>query len=138
MKGDMKLTIELPRIPTIELVAIEGLNRLAAHMGISDQKIGEARILVSEAIINAFEHSGDQNQNVVVEFTITEEKLVIFVQDYGEGFDPEKIDDPDIFEKIGAKNKRGWGLKLMKSMSDDFHIESGLSGTKINITKNLK
>ena len=49
MKDTVTLKISLPKIPDIELVAIEGLDRLAHHLGIADQKIGEAKVLVTEA-----------------------------------------------------------------------------------------
>lgn len=129
------LKIELPKIPDIELVALEGLNRLARYLDISDEKIGEARILVTEAIINGLEHGGDDNPGVNVEFTMTAKELTIFVRDYGKGFELSSVEDPDIHKKFGTKNKRGWGLKLMKSMSDDFRIESNSGGTKITIKK---
>lgn len=137
MADAVTLKIELPRIPDIELVAIEGLDRLARHLGIADEKVGEARILITEAIINGFEHGGNDNNRVDVEFTIDAKELVVFVRDYGKGFDPAGVEEPDIAAKLGTQNKRGWGLKLMKSMSDDFRIESNQSGTKITIKKLL-
>jgi anti-sigma regulatory factor (Ser/Thr protein kinase) len=137
MKDAVTLKMTLPKIPDIELVAIEGLERLARHMGIADEKVGEARILVAESVVNALEHSGDDNPTVRVEFTLTTKELVIFVRDYGKGFEPSTAEDPDISTKLGSKNKRGWGLKLMKSLSDGFHIESGKTGTRITITKLL-
>jgi len=137
MKENIKLKMLLPRIKDIELVAIEGMDRMARHMGIADEKISEAHILVTEAVINAFEHSGQKNPKVRIEFELTPKKLIIFVRDYGKGFKPDDIEEPDINKKMGSPNKRGWGLKLMKSMSDDFVIESDENGTKITIIKNL-
>ncbi len=138
MGDTLVLKIELPRIPDIELVAVEGLNRLAHHLGIQEEKIGEASIVLTEAIINAFEHGSPETDGKVnVEFTITSKELVIFVRDYGKGFNPDNVAEPDIRKKLGTPDKRGWGLKLMKSLSDDFRIESTPSGTTITIKKLL-
>jgi serine/threonine-protein kinase RsbW len=137
MKDAFSLKVSLPKIPDIELVAIEGLDRMARHLGIGDQKVGEAKVLVTEAIINALEHSGDDNPVVKVEFTMTKEELIILIRDYGKGFEPSAVQDPNIRDKMGTKDKRGWGLKLMKTMSDDFRIESNNTGTKITIKKLL-
>jgi len=137
MKDAISLRVSLPKIPDIELVAIEGLERLAHHLGITDEKIGEARVLVTEAIINALEHSGEENPSVEVEFTMTKQELIILVKDYGRGFEPSSVQAPDIRSKMGTKDKRGWGLKLMKTMSDDFRIESDAHGTRITIKKLL-
>ncbi len=138
MKDAVRLNIALPKIPDIELVALEGLDRLARHLGIDDGKIGEAKIIVTEAVVNAMEHAGAKDPVVRVEFTMTPKELIVFVRDYGSGFEPADVEDPDIWNKLGAKSKRGWGLKLMKSLSDDFRIVSNKNGTKITIRKLLK
>lgn len=137
MQENIKLKMTLPKIRDIELVAIEGMDRMANHMGIPDEKISEAHILVTEAVINALEHSGQDQPRVSLQFELSPEKLIIYVCDTGTGFNPERIEEPDINKKMGSKNKRGWGLKLMKSLSDDFLIESDENGTKITIIKNM-
>ena len=138
IQNSISLKIYLPRIPDVELVAMQGLDQMANYLGIPPEKTGEAKIMVAEAIINALEHAGDKNPQVRVEFKMSKEKLVIFVRDYGKGFDPASIEEPDIKDKLHSMNKRGWGMKLMKSMADDFIIESKATGTKITLIKILK
>jgi anti-sigma regulatory factor (Ser/Thr protein kinase) len=137
MQEPVQLKMTLPKIPDIELVALEGLERLSRHLGIAEEKIGEARIIVTEAITNAFEHGGDRNPVCDVEFTLTPKEVIIYVRDYGEGFEPSAVETPDIEAKLKGGSKRGWGLNLMKSLSDDFRIQSDAHGTRITIKKLL-
>lgn len=108
MEHNIHLGIKLPKVQDIELVALEGLQLMGSHFGISDDKVGEARILVTEGIINAMEHSGEDNPYVNVDFTMTKEKLVILITDYGKGFEPDSVEEPEISAKLASPNKRGW------------------------------
>ncbi len=135
MEDAVILKMTLPKIPDIELVALEGLERLAKQLGIADDKTGEAKIMVTEAIINAFEHAGEKNRSVRVEFTMTQKELTIFVRDYGTGFDPQDVAVPNPAGTQGSSRKRGWGLHLMKTLADDFRIESNKRGTRITLKK---
>jgi len=137
MDQHIKLEVKLPKVHDIELVALEGLELMGHHLGITEEKIGEARILVTEGVINALEHSGNEVPYVNVDFTMTKEKLIILITDFGKGFVPSEVEEPNIINKISSDNKRGWGIKLMKSLSDGFEIDSGENGTKITITKNI-
>ena len=136
-QNSVVLKMFLPKIPSAELVAIQALDQMANYFGIPSETMGEAKIMVTEAVINALEHSGDGNRQVRVEFKMSKEKLIIFVRDYGTGFNPASIQEPDIKDKLHSRNKRGWGMKLMKNMADDFIVESKPTGTKITLTKNL-
>ncbi|MEE9429914.1 MAG: ATP-binding protein [Melioribacteraceae bacterium] len=137
MNPNISLIIKLPNVPNIELVALEGLRLMGGYLGISEDKIGEAKIIVTEAIINALEHAGKKNPFVKVDFVMTKEKLIITIADFGKGFIPSKVAEPNIVDKIKGGSTRGWGLKIMKSMSDGFEIKSDENGTIIIITKNL-
>ena len=69
---------------------------------------------------------------------MTKKELTIFVRDYGSGFDPDTVEKPKIAKKVaGESHKRGWGLQIMRSMSDDLRIDSNHGGTRIKITKLL-
>ena len=114
---------------------------LAVSVGLSEDEADEVRLAVIEAVINAIEHGRNEKGRVHVSFSTSTNpaRLAVTVGDSGGGFDPSKVAAPNIVEKIGTKQrKRGWGLKLMRSLMDEVIIDSSSEGTRVTLIKKPK
>jgi len=129
-------TVELtiPVMPDMELLATQTSAAVAKHMNLDDEKTAEINMALSEACINAFEHS-ESTSEIEIHFRISDDSLVIQVTDSGKGFDKSKVDIPNIEEKISSNYKRGWGLKLIEELMDTVKFDSSDEGTTVTMTK---
>jgi serine/threonine-protein kinase RsbW len=142
MAGDAVLrevTLALPMAPEIEIEASQTAAAVAESMDMSPDRIGEVRMAVVEACINALEHSHAHDGEVFLTFEVLGEKapetLRITVRDTGIGFVPERVDEPRIEDKLKSQRKRGWGLKIMRGLMDEVEIRSGAEGTIVVMSK---
>jgi serine/threonine-protein kinase RsbW len=143
MAGDVvmkEVTLALPMVPEIELEAGKTATAVAESMNMSPDRIGEVQMAVVEACINAIEHSRARDREVYVTFEVLgggqiPEKLRITVRDTGVGFEPERMDEPRIEDKLNARRKRGWGLKIIRGLMDEVEIHSGAEGTIVVMSK---
>ena len=129
-------TVELtiPVLPDMELLATQTSAAVAKHMNLDEEKTAEINMALSEACINAFEHSGSESE-IEIHFKISKDSLIIQVTDSGKGFDKSKVDIPNIEEKISSDYKRGWGLKLIEELMDTVKFDSSKEGTTVTMIK---
>ena len=129
-------TVELtiPVLPDMELLATQTSAAVAKHMNLDEEKTAEINMALSEACINALEHSGSESE-IEIHFKISKDSLIIQVTDSGKGFDKSKVDIPNIEEKISSDYKRGWGLKLIEELMDTVKFDSSKEGTTVTMTK---
>jgi len=132
---EKEIKVSIPMLPDMELAVSRLASALAESINLHQDKIDEIKMALIEACLNAFEHSNSKDQMVHVRFRIKPEELEIIVRDYGIGFNPTDIEEPDIHAKINAEDKRGWGFKIMGTLMDDLRVESSKSGTQIIMTK---
>ena len=132
-KPIVELTI--PVLPDMELLATQTSAAVAKHMNLDEEKTAEINMALSEACINAFEHSESKSE-IEIHFKISDDRLIIQVTDSGKGFDKSKVDIPNIEEKISSEYKRGWGLKLIEELMDKVKFDSSEEGTTVTMTKN--
>jgi serine/threonine-protein kinase RsbW len=79
-----------------------------------DKDIFATRILLEEAILNAFRHGncGDPAKGVHIRYCVDPDRVLVQVEDEGCGFDPDQVPDPTSPENIDRSSGRG--LLLMK------------------------
>jgi serine/threonine-protein kinase RsbW len=83
---------------------------------------------VRESVINAIKHGNklDYAKQVDVTFVIGEENIAIYVRDYGEGFDPDKIPNP--LDPTNLLNPSGRGIFYMRTFMDEVIFSSHPQG----------
>jgi len=138
-----EIQLTIPVAPEMEIAATAQVAALGEWMELGRDKIDEVKMAVVEACINAFEHSGTLDHKVELKFRVASESgadggrtfLEVDVLDNGHGFDPSRVTAPQIGEKLRAPHKRGWGLRIIRSLMDDVRIVSGERGTMIVMRK---
>jgi serine/threonine-protein kinase RsbW len=94
---------------------------------LDDDAVHWVGVAVRESVINAIKHGNRENpdKQVHVEFSFLSsdgpEHLEIRVQDEGEGFDPEEVDDPLAPENLLKASGRG--IFFMRSFMDELVLQ---------------
>ncbi len=134
---EVKLTLHLE--PNMELEACDKASTVAEGMQMRADKVDEVRMAVVEACINAIEHSRSKDGKLYLTFSVLgtdePETLRITVSDRGVGFDPAKVVEPTIEDKLHAASKRGWGLKIIEGLMDSVVVQSNDDGTSVVMSK---
>jgi anti-sigma regulatory factor (Ser/Thr protein kinase) len=130
-----EINLTIPIIPDMEVAATNTAEAVLRFMHFDADQIDEVKHALIEACINAFEHSQSQEGNVYIKFVMQSDELVVVIQDFGQGFEPDGVEKPVLEQKFGHSYKRGWGLTMMESLMDSVAIDSGANGTRITMTK---
>ncbi|MFW6255766.1 MAG: ATP-binding protein [Candidatus Sumerlaeota bacterium] len=127
----------LPPEADMELVAAGTLEKLALRCGFDSTSIGQMKMAVLEACLNAIERSHNSEKMVRVYFDNDDENFIILIENEGVTFDPQMVEEPSLEKKVGQANKRGWGLHLMRKFMDKVTFEPFERGTRLRLEKRL-
>jgi serine/threonine-protein kinase RsbW len=125
----LQYELTLPMAPDAELVAAGTTEKIALLTGFDEKTMGEVRMAVIEACINAFEHSDSPDKRVYLTFAVEEDRLLVVVRDFGKGFDPAQVEEPPLL------TPRGWGLRFIKRFMDQVEFKDIAPGTELRMTK---
>ena len=100
---------------------------------IDEDIIFDIHVGSEEALRNAMVHGNQSNPNKKVKIytEISDNKVIISVEDEGEGFDPGKLPDPTVGENLLKESGRG--VYLIKHLMDESRYEN--DGRKVVMIK---
>ena len=120
--GDSPVTKTV--IPSVmsEMVPVQQaiIDEVETH-GYTKEAVFAIRLALEEALANAIRHGndGDPEKQVIVESSVTEERLWVRITDEGYGFDPNKVEDPTLDENLCRSHGRG--VMLMRAYMTEVH-----------------
>ncbi len=133
---EMKIPAK-PEFVGIVRLTVSGIaNRLGFHF----EAIEDLKIAISEAITNTVQHAyrKDHEGEVLVNFSMYEDRLETVVADCGESFDITKkntvMNTANPKEMIRNLREGGFGLHLIEALMDKVDIQND-SGVIVTMTK---
>lgn len=125
MPEPSQLDISIPSSTTEGLAVQEQIIALMEQHDYSMKDVFAMRLALEEAITNAIKHGnkGALDKQVTISATVSDDALLVEVQDEGDGFDPEDVPDPTDDEHIDRPSGRG--LMLMRAYLDRVEYSDG-------------
>ncbi len=123
----------IPMGEDTELIAAYAVEELARRHSFETKAINQIKTALVEACINATEHSHSPDRKIYQKFTLEDNKITITISNRGLRFKGKETKEIN-----PEKGRRGWGLKLMRSLMDEVKFEQVDDGTKISLVKYLE
>jgi serine/threonine-protein kinase RsbW len=156
--GDIdEVEMILPMGGDYEVLAATTAEQIARRLSFRPEAINQIKTAIVEACINASEHSLSLDRKIYQRFRVENDKLVITIA--SRGIVPSNIEGlRGDFEEMQAASgtrssesgesaskfsdasdeRRGWGLKLIKTLMDEVEFERVDEGTRLTMTKYLR
>ena len=130
--------ISFPSNRQVLAVVDRYLERELKKTGLRQEAITDVAISVIELVTNAIKHGNreDDSKRVTLELRRSPKELTIYIEDEGNGFEPEKIPNPTEPEHL-LKNV-GRGIFVARSLVDSLEFSRGpKGGTRVKVVKKL-
>ena len=120
----VRLTIPArPEYITLCRLALTGLARLRP---ISDELVADLKLALTEATSNSVRHAyGEREGSVEISYELYGDRLVIEVNDDGEGFDP--VDESELGD-LENMTEGGLGIAIIRAIADELVLSRGPRG----------
>lgn len=117
------------------LLARLALSGAVRHLDLDENELADLKLAVTEACGNAVRHAyGADPGPVGVALVVDDDKLVMIVEDQGEGVELPVSDEP-----APELPESGMGMSIIRTIVDELDVEPGADGrgTVVRMTKYL-
>jgi serine/threonine-protein kinase RsbW len=132
----------LPMGEDNELIAANTVEQFARRLSFRPEALNQIKTAIVEACINASEHSFSPDRKIYQRFRLENDRLVITISSRGilpTNVGTPKGSNPDRSEADNASDeRRGWGLKLIRTLMDEVEFERVDEGTSLRMTKYVR
>ena len=147
-RGANALSIELPGDVSYLAHIREFIVDLARKTGFSEEEIARIEMSVDEACSNVIEHaySADKqwhrqhdDPEIRLAISVTDDQLVIEINDHGQHFDFAAYRPTDIQTHVTDMQTGGYGIAIMRQFMDEVtYSSSAATGNTLRLVKYLK
>ena len=130
----------MPMGDDTELIAASTVEKIARRVNFKPEAVNQIKTALVEACINAAEHSLSPDRKIYQRFVVEDDRLVVIVASRGvlparlSGENGQGVNGG----QNGGKGRRGWGLKLIKTLMDEVEFEHVDDGTQLKMTKYIR
>jgi serine/threonine-protein kinase RsbW len=120
------------------LLARLALSGVVRHLRLEEEQLADLKLAVTEACGNAVRHAYDGDEGPVgLAFVVSDDRLVMIVEDQGEGMDGDAPDEDP--EPVSAPLEGGMGMSIIRAIVDELDVSPGADGrgTVVRMTKYL-
>jgi serine/threonine-protein kinase RsbW len=120
--------------------AMDCVARSARAAGINEQTTHQIQLAVDEACANVVAHAyaGMEPGQMEISCNLEGQAFIVSVRDWGQSFDPDAVDDPDIDAPLEERSLGGLGLYLIRQYMDQVEFEfDPVAGNELRMTKRI-
>jgi serine/threonine-protein kinase RsbW len=124
-----------------ELLAANTVEQIARRLSFRPEAINQIKTAIVEACINASEYSFSPDRKIYQRFRVESDRLVVTIS--SRGVVPTNIGGNVVQKENNepadvSEERRGWGLKLIRTLMDEVEFERVDEGTRLKMTKYLR
>jgi serine/threonine-protein kinase RsbW len=119
-----------------EMISAHAVEEIARRHHFKQAAINQIKTALVEACINAAEHSLSPDRKIHQKFVVEDDRIIITVSNRGISLPVAKAAAAS--GDLDEESRRGWGLKLIRTLMDEVTFEQVDDGTRITMIKLLQ